>query len=156
MNAGLNECWCAAFPPLLAVPEGEAAGSCYCPACLRRDGEAQGRASKACGDGDGWMASRLVQEKNHFGGVAQGSQGGGVFVRRQAHGRDGRHAQAEDVFGVVGDAGRVTATPALHDGEAVAEAPVVDASAGTWMPVSSATSRQAVIRQGFRRLPGCR
>ncbi len=36
MNAGLNECWCAAFPPLLAVPEGEAAGSCYCPDCLRK------------------------------------------------------------------------------------------------------------------------
>jgi len=40
MNAGLNECWCAAFPPLLAVPEGEAAGSCYCPDCLRKRIEA--------------------------------------------------------------------------------------------------------------------
>ncbi len=36
MNAGQPTCWCTAFPPLLAVPAGEAAGSCYCPDCLRK------------------------------------------------------------------------------------------------------------------------
>ena len=39
MNAGQTSCWCVAFPPLLAVPEG-AAGSCYCPDCLRKKIEA--------------------------------------------------------------------------------------------------------------------
>ena len=33
MQAGQPECWCAALPPLLAVPSA-GAGSCYCPACL--------------------------------------------------------------------------------------------------------------------------
>ena len=40
MQAGQPECWCAAFPPLLAVPSA-GAGSCYCPACLARMIEAQ-------------------------------------------------------------------------------------------------------------------
>jgi len=35
MQAGQPECWCAAFPPLLAVPSA-GAGSCYCPACLAK------------------------------------------------------------------------------------------------------------------------
>ncbi|NMG33029.1 hypothetical protein GRF61_01020 [Azoarcus sp. TTM-91] len=35
MNAGAEKCWCAAFPPLFAVPdEGGAQAGCYCPACL--------------------------------------------------------------------------------------------------------------------------
>ena len=40
MQAGQPECWCAAFPPLLAVPSA-GAGSCYCPACLARMIETQ-------------------------------------------------------------------------------------------------------------------
>lgn len=35
MQAGQPECWCAAFPPLLAVPSA-GAGSCYCPVCLAK------------------------------------------------------------------------------------------------------------------------
>lgn len=35
MTAGEEKCWCAAFPPIFAVPaEGGAQGGCYCPACL--------------------------------------------------------------------------------------------------------------------------
>lgn len=34
MNAGQEPCWCAALPPLLAVPEAGAA-RCYCPSCLQ-------------------------------------------------------------------------------------------------------------------------
>ena len=40
MQAGQPECWCAALPPLLAVPSA-GAGSCYCPACLARMIETQ-------------------------------------------------------------------------------------------------------------------
>lgn len=43
MQAGQPECWCAAFPPLLAVPSA-GAGSCYCPVCLAQmiDNQAAG------------------------------------------------------------------------------------------------------------------
>ena len=40
MQVGQPECWCAALPPLLAVPAA-GAGSCYCPACLARMIETQ-------------------------------------------------------------------------------------------------------------------
>ena len=40
MNAGETSCWCAAYPPILAVPEDEQTGSCYCPDCLKRRIEA--------------------------------------------------------------------------------------------------------------------
>ena len=32
MSAGQEPCWCAAYPPVMPVPQ-ENAG-CYCPACL--------------------------------------------------------------------------------------------------------------------------
>ena len=46
MQAGQPECWCAAFPPLLAVPSA-GAGSCYCPACLAQMIETQQGEPKA-------------------------------------------------------------------------------------------------------------
>lgn len=33
MQAGLPACWCAAMPPLTAIPD--AAIGCYCPDCLK-------------------------------------------------------------------------------------------------------------------------
>ena len=45
MQAGQPECWCAAFPPLLAVPSA-GAGSCYCPACLAQMIDSQQRGPK--------------------------------------------------------------------------------------------------------------
>lgn len=35
MTAGLEACWCASLPPVLAVPAADA-GQCYCPECLRK------------------------------------------------------------------------------------------------------------------------
>ncbi len=35
MNAGLEACWCASLPPVLAVPSSDV-GQCYCPDCLRK------------------------------------------------------------------------------------------------------------------------
>lgn len=35
MAAGLEACWCASLPPVLAVPAADA-GQCYCPDCLRK------------------------------------------------------------------------------------------------------------------------
>jgi hypothetical protein len=33
--SGDATCWCAAEPYRLPMPDGEAAGDCLCPACLR-------------------------------------------------------------------------------------------------------------------------
>lgn len=34
MEAGVEPCWCAVYPPVFAVPSPEAGKGCYCPACL--------------------------------------------------------------------------------------------------------------------------